>query len=122
MTSGCIELKTKGRDFQAECEKLGPDTFPGKAAAVFGVDAAAWIKAFCKPCIKVGTEWVTKGQTCDQAAGAVGGIARSIVDCVFKWLIKKCNDKLVDPTLKKVNFCAVLGKNIVIIFHLIFSF
>ena len=122
MTCGGIEFKTKGREDQAECEKVGPETFPGKAAAVFGVDAGAWIKAFCKPRIKVGTEWVTKGQTCEQATGAVGGIARSIFDRVFKWLIEKCNDTLVDPTLKKANFCAVLGKNIIIIFNLIFSF
>merc|ERR1719509_469363 len=68
----------------------------------------AMIKAFCKPRIKVGTEWVTKGQTCDQAGGAVGGIARAIFDRVFKWLIIKCNDTLIDATLKKANFCAVL--------------
>ena len=37
--------------------------FPGKAAAAFGVDPKALFKAFCKPRIKVGTEWVTKGQT-----------------------------------------------------------
>ena len=73
------------------------------------------IKAFCKPRIKVGTEWVTKGeaqgfaklqiedffnpgQTCEQATGAVGGIARAIFDRVFKWLIIKCNDTLIDAT------------------------
>merc|ERR1719305_1029235 len=58
--------------------------------------------------IKVGTEWVTKGQTCAQAIGATGGIARAIFDRVFKWLIIKCNDTLIDPTMKKANFCAVL--------------
>merc|ERR1719295_1782973 len=66
------------------------------------------IKAFCKPRIKVGTEWVTKGQTCEQATNAVGGIARAIFDRVFKWLIIKCNDTLIDATLKKANFVAVL--------------
>merc|ERR1719515_431284 len=66
------------------------------------------IKAFCKPRIKVGTEWVTKGQTCEQATNAVGGIARAIYDRVFKWLIIKCNDTLIDASLKKANFCAVL--------------
>merc|ERR1719348_1828342 len=66
------------------------------------------IKAFCKPRIKVGTEWVTKGQTCEQATNAVGGIARAIYDRVFKWLIVKCNNTLIDATLKKGNFCAVL--------------
>merc|ERR1711884_673048 len=108
MTFGGIEFKTKGRDDQAECEEIGPDTFAGKVAALCGVSAPAMIKAFCKPRIKVGTEWVTKGQTCEQATNAVGGIARAIFDRLFKWLIIKCNDTLIDATLKKANFCAVL--------------
>merc|ERR1711878_118136 len=108
MTFGGVEFKTKGRDDQAECEEVGPDTFPGKCATLLGVNPAAMIKAFCKPRIKVGTEWVTKGQSCEQATNAVGGIARAIFDRLFKWLIIKCNDTLIDPTLKKANFCAVL--------------
>merc|ERR1711963_246376 len=108
MTCGGIEFKTKGRDDQAECEDISETSYPGKAAGAFQIPAAAMIKAFCKPRIKVGTEWVTKGQTCEQATGAVGGIARAIFDRVFKWLIIKCNDTLIDPTLKKANFCAVL--------------
>ena len=84
MSFGGIEFKTKGRDDQAECENTGPETFPGKAAAACGIDGFAMIKAFCKPRIKVGTEWVTKSQTCEQATGAVGGIARAIYDRVFK--------------------------------------
>ena len=108
MSCGGVEFKTKGRDDQAECEDVGPESFPGKVAASFGINAAAMIKAFCKPRIKVGTEWVTKGQTCEQGTGSVGGIGRAIFDRVFKWLIEKCNDTLIDPTLKKSNFCAVL--------------
>merc|ERR1712066_246242 len=108
MTCGGIEFKTKGRDDQAECENVGPDSYPGKAAAVFQVEAFQMIKAYCKPRIKVGTEWVTKGQTCVQATNAVGGIARAVFDRVFKWLIEKCNDTLIDASLKKANFCAVL--------------
>merc|ERR1712055_202649 len=108
MTFGGIEFKTKGRDDQAECENVGPTSFPGKAAALCGVDAFHMIKAFCKPRIKVGTEWVIKGQTCEQSTNAVGGIARAIFDRIFKWLIEKCNDTLIDATLKKSNFCAVL--------------
>merc|ERR1719454_925179 len=108
MTCGGIEFKTKGRDDQAECEDVSESSFPGKAAGAFQIPGAAMIKAFCKPRIKVGTEWVTKGQTCEQATGAVGGIARAIFDRVFKWLIIKCNDTLIDATLKKANFCAVL--------------
>merc|ERR1719186_2276747 len=108
MTCGGIVYETKGRDDQAELASVGPETFPGKAAAGFGCPALALFKAFCKPRIKVGTEWVTKGQTCEQATMATGGIARAIFDRIFKWLIIKCNDTLIDATMKKANFCAVL--------------
>jgi myosin heavy chain 6/7 len=108
MTCGGITYETKGRDDQAELAAFGPETFAGKAAGAFGCAPLAMFKAFCKPRIKVGTEWVTKGQTCEQAGMSTGGIARAIYDRVFKWLIEKCNDTLIDPTLKKVNFCAVL--------------
>merc|ERR1712096_518154 len=108
MTCGGIQYIQKGRDEQAELQEVGPDTFPGKAAASFGVDAVAMIKAFCKPRIKVGTEWVTKGQNIEQATGATAGIARAVYDRLFKWLIEKCNDTLIDASMKKANFCAVL--------------
>merc|ERR1712158_23848 len=108
MTCGGIVYETKGRDDQAEISDTSIESFPGKAAAAFGVDAKTMFKAFCKPRIKVGTEWVTKGQTCDQATSGVGGIARASFDRLFKWLIIKCNETLIDPTMKKANFCAVL--------------
>merc|ERR1711915_431603 len=83
-------------------------TWAWKAATLCGVDVSQMIKAFCKPRIKVGTEWVTKGQNIEQATNATGGIARAIYDRLFKWLIEKCNQTLIDPSMKKVNFCAVL--------------
>ena len=54
---------------------------------------------------KIVNDWLFKGE---QAQNAVGGIARAIFDRVFKWLIIKCNDTLIDDTLKKSNFVAVL--------------
>merc|ERR1712210_205060 len=105
MSSGQVEFVQKGRDDQAE---TGDMTYPNKVATLFGVDANTYLKAFCKPKIKVGNEWVTKGQTCDQATSSVGGIARGSFDRLFKWLIIKCNETLIDPTMKKSHFCAVL--------------
>merc|ERR1712088_298910 len=105
MSSGQVVFVQKGRDDQAEPGDLA---FPTKVATLCGVDTNEMLKAFCKPKIKVGTEWVTKGQTVDQATNAVGGIARATFDRLFKWLIIKCNDTLIDKTMKKVNFCAVL--------------
>merc|ERR1712066_351192 len=105
MSCGEVKFKTKGRDDQAEPDEMA---FPNKVAELFGVNVDAMLKAFCKPKIKVGTEWVTKGRTCAQAQVAVGGIARACFDRIFKWLIIKCNDTLIDKTMKKANFCAVL--------------
>merc|ERR1712045_726737 len=105
MTCGGVVFTQKGRDDQAEPGDLD---FPKKVAELFGVDVNAMLKAFCKPKIKVGTEWVTKGRTVEQGGNAVGGIARAVFDRLFKWLIIKCNDTLIDPTIKKANFSAVL--------------
>ena len=35
-----------------------------------------WNKNILEPKLKVGTEWVTKGQTVSQASSSVAGIAR----------------------------------------------
>merc|ERR1711876_51362 len=105
MACGEIKFVQKGRDDQAE---MGDVAFPKKVAELYGCDFNELFKAFCKPKIKVGTEWVTKGQTLEQAHAGVGGIARATFDRIFKWLIIKCNDTLIDKSMKKANFCAVL--------------
>jgi len=105
MSMGEIKFKQKGRDDQAEPDEMN---FPNKVGELMGVNADEMMKSYCKPKIKVGTEWVTKGQTCDQATNGVGGIARSTFDRIFKWLIIKCNETLIDKSMKKCNFVAVL--------------
>jgi len=105
MSSGEVHFKQKGRDDQAEPDDM---SFPNKVADLFGVPIDEFMKAFCKPKIKVGTEWVTKGQSVGQAESGVGAIARATYNRLFAWLIVKCNATLLDPTMKKVNFCAVL--------------
>merc|ERR1712029_155235 len=107
MACGQVKFVQKGRDDQAE---IGDKDwgFPEKIATLFGVDKFELFKVFCKPKIKVGAEWVTKGQSCEQATNGVGGIARATFDRIFKWLIIKCNDTLIDKSMKKANFVAVL--------------
>merc|ERR1712156_648786 len=105
MSCGEVAFKQKGRDDQAELDDM---TVPNKVAQLMGVNPLELFKAFCKPRIKVGTEWVTKGQSCAQATNGVGGIARATFDRLFKWLIIKCNDTLIDKSMKKSNFVAVL--------------
>merc|ERR1712142_1021178 len=105
MTMGEMKFKQKGRDEQ--CEPDAPE-IAAKVATLCGIDQDQMMRAFTKPKIKVGTEWVTKGQNIGQATNSVGGIARGIYSRLFSWLIDKCNQTLIDPTMKKMNFCAVL--------------
>merc|ERR1712209_161428 len=107
MACGQVKFVQKGRDDQAEIADKDW-AFPEKIATLFGVEKFELFKGFCKPKIKVGAEWVTKGQSCEQATNGVGGIARATFDRIFKWLIIKCNDTLIDKSMKKANFCAVL--------------
>merc|ERR1719189_1832984 len=102
---GEMKFKQKGRDEQCEPDAMD---IAAKVCNCCGVDPEAVMKAFCKPRIKVGTEWVTKGQNIVQSMNAVGGIARAIFDRLFKWLIEKCNETLIDSTMKKANCCCVL--------------
>ena len=50
--------------------------------------------------LKVGTEWVSKGSTCANAASSVSGIARAIYERSFRIKVEKCNETLFDPTMK----------------------
>merc|ERR1712064_63981 len=108
MTMGEVMFKQKGRDDQAEPDDLSSEGWAAKAAALLGINVDEFMKAFCKPKIKVGTEWVTKGQTVEQATNGVGAIARATYNRLFLWLIDMCNKTLLDPTMKKANFVAVL--------------
>ena len=105
MSAGEMMFKQKGREEQCEPDSLD---WPRKVADLMGVEVMEMLKAYCKPKIKVGTEWVTKAQNVDQALNGVGAIARATYDRLFKWLIIKCNDTLIDKAMKKSHFVAVL--------------
>ena len=51
---------------------------------------------------------MTKGQNSDQSYQSVAGIARSLYGRVFNFIVEKCNNTLVDDTMKKAVFIGVL--------------
>merc|ERR1712223_380185 len=79
-----------------------------KVAAICGIDQEWMITYFCKPKLKVGAEWVSKGQTCKGAAAGVAGIGRKIYELVFRFIADKCNDTLIDPAMKKIQYIGCL--------------
>merc|ERR1712061_908952 len=94
-----------GKEEQAE---IKDDTNAQKVATLLGIDAEWMVTYFCKPKLKVGTEWVSKGSTCKNAANSVAGIARAIYERTFGIVVDKCNETLIDPTMKKVQYIGVL--------------
>merc|ERR1719398_570324 len=91
----------KYNDFKNEDNSL-------KVAELCGIDAEWMITYFCKPKLKVGTEWVQKGSSCSNAASSVAGIARAVYERTFRIVVDKCNETLCDPTMKKVQYIGVL--------------
>merc|ERR1719419_1217231 len=87
-----------GKEEQAE---IKDDTNAQKVATLCGIDCEWMITYFCKPKLKVGTEWVQKGSTCTGAANSVSGIARAIYERCFRIVVDKCNETLCDPTMKR---------------------
>merc|ERR1712223_311204 len=63
---------------------------------------------FCNPKIKVGTEWVYKGQNADNCLNSVNSIIKNVFGRLFRYLVDMCNNTLIDPTMRKVNFIGVL--------------
>jgi len=94
-----------GKEEQAEIKNEDNSV---KVATLLGIDAEWMINYFCKPKLKVGTEWVNKGSTCQNASNSVAGIARAIYERTFRIVVDKCNETLIDPTMKKITYIGVL--------------
>merc|ERR1711923_513294 len=94
-----------GKEEQAEIKDT---TNAEKVASLCGIDCEWMVNYFCKPKLKVGTEWVSKGQSCTGAANSVGGIGRKVYELVFRFITEKCNLTLIDPTMKKTNYIGCL--------------
>merc|ERR1719268_528985 len=90
-----------GKEEQAE---IKDDANAVKVANLLGIDCEWMINYFCKPKLKVGTEWVSKGSTCSHAANSVAGIARALYERSFRIVVDKCNETLIDPTLEQEEY------------------
>ncbi|XP_065503648.1 myosin-3-like [Caloenas nicobarica] len=104
MHYGNMKFKQKPHEEQAE-----PDGTAGadKAAYLMGLNSADLLKAFCYPRVKVGNEYVIKGQTVDQVHQAVNAISKSVYEKLFLWMVTRINQQL-DTKLSRQHFIGVL--------------
>jgi len=101
---GNQKWKQKGREEQAE-----PDgtEFVNKAAEILGIEADWFVDTFMKPKLKVGKDFVKKGQNVDQVNFSVSATCKSLFARMFDWVVLLVNDSLDTPNPRK-NFIGVL--------------
>ncbi|XP_074464075.1 myosin heavy chain, skeletal muscle, adult-like [Larus michahellis] len=104
MHYGNLKFKQKQREEQAE-----PDgtEVADKAAYLMGLNSAELLKALCYPRVKVGNEYVTKGQTVEQVNNAVGALAKAVYEKMFLWMVIRINQQL-DTKQPRQYFIGVL--------------
>ncbi|XP_069503644.1 myosin-4-like [Ambystoma mexicanum] len=91
MHHGNMKFKQKQREEQAEPD--GTDV-ADKIAYLMGLNSADLIKALCYPRVKVGNEFVTKGQTVQQVYNSIGALSKSIYEKLFLWMVIRINQQL----------------------------
>ncbi len=82
-------------------------TFFHQVAHLLGVNCADLLKAFLTPKVKVGSEWVTKGQTMAQVEFAVCALAKALYHRMFNALVARVN-KTLDTKKPRQYFIGVL--------------
>uniref|UniRef100_A0A0K0CTS5 Myosin head n=1 Tax=Angiostrongylus cantonensis TaxID=6313 RepID=A0A0K0CTS5_ANGCA len=105
MHMGAMKFKQRPREEQAEPD--GQEDAE-KAAAMYGIDVEKFLKALVSPRVKVGTEWVSKGQNVDQVNWAIAAMTKGLYARVFHWLVKKCNLTLDQQGISRDFFIGVL--------------
>uniref|UniRef100_A0A3Q2VFL0 Myosin motor domain-containing protein n=1 Tax=Haplochromis burtoni TaxID=8153 RepID=A0A3Q2VFL0_HAPBU len=104
MHHGNMKFKQKQREEQAE-----PDgtEVADKIAYLMGLNSADLLKALCYPRVKVGNEYVTKGQTVPQVNNSVNALSKSVYEKMFLWMVVRINEML-DTKQSRSYFIGVL--------------
>ncbi|KAI3418180.1 Myosin N-terminal SH3-like domain [Globodera pallida] len=101
MHMGNMKFKQRPREEQAEADETEE---AAAASDMFGM----LLNALVKPRVRVGNEWVSKGQNMEQVSWAIGAMAKALYARIFDWLVKKCNVTLDQKGLSRDSFIGVL--------------
>ena len=102
---GNSKWKQRPREEQAEAD--GTEELE-KVATLLGIDKEELIKGLTKPRIKVGNEFVNKGQNQNQVENSVGALSKASYSRSFNWLVERVNETLDVKTIKRSYFIGVL--------------
>lgn len=72
-----------------------------------GLNSADLLKGLCHPRVKVGNEYVTKGQNVQQVYYSIGALAKAVYEKMFNWMVVRINNSL-DTKQPRQYFIGVL--------------
>ena len=75
-----------------------------------GISGGEYAKALCSPRVKVGSEYVVKGQTVDQVYYSLGAICKAVFEKLFNWIVAVAN-RALSTDLPKSFFIGILGES-----------
>ncbi|XP_054616465.1 myosin-16-like isoform X1 [Dunckerocampus dactyliophorus] len=104
MHFGNMKFKQKPREEQADVETT---EVADKVSHLMAINSGELQKGITRPRVKVGNEFVTKGQNQDQCVYSIGALAKAIYDRMFKWMVTRIN-KTLDTKMQRQYFIGVL--------------
>ncbi|XP_058892813.2 myosin-16 [Kogia breviceps] len=104
MHFGNMKFKQKPREEQAEVDTT---EVADKVAHLMGLNSGELQKGITRPRVKVGNEFVQKGQNMAQCQNSIGALGKAIYDKMFKWLVVRIN-KTLDTKMQRQFFIGVL--------------
>ncbi|XP_071762474.1 myosin-16-like [Centroberyx gerrardi] len=104
MHFGNMKFKQKAREEQADVDST---EVADKVAHLMGINSGELQKGITRPRVKVGNEFVTKGQNQDQCVYSIGALAKAVYDRMFKWMVTRIN-KTLDTKMQRQFFIGVL--------------
>jgi myosin heavy chain 6/7 len=78
-----------------------------RVSHLLGLNASAFHKSLIKPRVKVGTEFVNKGQSLQQVNFAVNALSKMLFERMFLWQVMRINQAL-DTKERRAHFIGVL--------------
>merc|ERR1719394_1739609 len=102
---GNMEFKKERGNDQAT---MPDNTVAQKVCQLLRLDINNFTKAFLRPRIKVGRDYVTKAQTKEQVEFAIEAISKATFERLFKWIVHRINRSLDRTKRQGASFIGIL--------------